>query len=239
MIIDSYHHPTLGTISVQIHPRAHSVIMRAQTDGVKVTIPPYITRQRMKEVIEQHAAKLLSQQQSLRQAEANPPAEPSITPHFVIQNDLIHLHFQQGERKDFYWHSQPGETVIFYPADTDFGQNQEWLRRVIEQALRQQGQWLLPNRLRQLSEQHNLPFNLCKINVSKGRWGSCSNQNNINLSCYLMTLPPHLRDYVMLHELCHTREMNHGPQFWKLLNELTGGEAQTLRHELRQHHTGV
>ena len=83
------------------------------------------------------------------------------------------------------------------------------------------------------------PFGACRVNVSKGRWGSCSGRKDINLSCYLALLPPHLRDYVMLHELCHTREMNHGPHFWALLDALTDGKAKALREELKGHRTEI
>ena len=76
-----------------------------------------------------------------------------------------------------------------------------------------------------------------KITGSRGRWGSCSGTGSINLSCYLMLLPPHLMDYVLLHELSHTKEMNHGPRFWELLDSMTGGRARALRAELRRFNT--
>ena len=86
-----------------------------------------------------------------------------------------------------------------------------------------------------LSQQHKLPYKSVKINSSRGRWGSCSASKAINLSYFLVLLPKHLIDYVLLHELCHTREMNHGDRFWKLLNELTDGKAMALRQELKNH----
>ena len=116
-----------------------------------------------------------------------------------------------------------------YLPDKDLLQNLYGLRMLLRRNL--------PSLLSALSEQYHLPFKRVKITGSKGRWGSCSGTGSINLSCYLMLLPPHLMDYVLLHELSHTKEMNHGPRFWELLDSMTGGRARALRAELRRFNT--
>ena len=130
---------------------------------------------------------------------------------------------------------------IICPPDADFSDEklQTWLRKVIEEGLRRNAKIILPPRLYQLSVQHHLSYKSVKINSSSGRWGSCSARGNINLSYYLVLLPKHLIDYVLLHELSHTREMNHGEGFWALLNTLTDGKAQALRNELRKYRTEI
>lgn len=102
-----------------------------------------------------------------------------------------------------------------------------------EADLRQQALIHLPTRLHNLAAKHGFVYHKVRISNSRGRWGSCSSKKSINLSLYLMTLPPHLIDYVLLHELCHTKEMNHGPAFWELMDSVTEGKAKELRLELR------
>jgi len=99
--------------------------------------------------------------------------------------------------------------------------------------LRKKAQNFLPDRLRLLAETHHFQYQSVNIRKSKTRWGSCSTKKVINLSLYLMILPEYLIDYVLLHELCHTVEMNHSPAFWALLNQHTGDKAKILRQELR------
>lgn len=69
-------------------------------------------------------------------------------------------------------------------------------------------------RLNELSQIHGLSFNRSFIRSQKTRWGSCSAKNNINLNIKLINLPAELRDYVIIHELVHTKVKNHGQQFW-------------------------
>ena len=71
-----------------------------------------------------------------------------------------------------------------------------------------------------------------KNNVSN--WGSCSSKGNINLNMRLVLLPERLQDYVILHELCHLRHQNHGPQFHALLDSLLGGKEKELQRVLHE-----
>ena len=101
--------------------------------------------------------------------------------------------------------------------------------------LRQQAKEYLPKELERLANEHNFSFQSIKIRKSKTRWGSCSSKGIINLSFDLMHLPKHLIEYVLLHELCHTIEMNHSVKFWTLLDKYTNGKAKELRKEIRNY----
>jgi predicted metal-dependent hydrolase len=102
--------------------------------------------------------------------------------------------------------------------------------------LRQQAKEYLPKELVRLAQEYGFSFQAIRISKSKTRWGSCSSKGTVNLSFYIMLLPGHLIEYVLLHELCHTIEMNHSVKFWLLLDKYTNGKAKELRKELRNYH---
>ena len=91
----------------------------------------------------------------------------------------------------------------------------------------------LPGRIARLSEATGLKYEKLSIRASRTKWGSCSGRNHISLSLFLMALPEHLRDYVIIHELCHTVHHNHSPRFHALVDRLVGGREKALNRELR------
>ena len=87
---------------------------------------------------------------------------------------------------------------------------------------RQAARKILVDRLDYLAKRYGFKYNRVFIRNQKTRWGSCSNENNINLNMNLVRLPQELIDYTILHELVHTRVKNHGQQFWEQMDRLLG-----------------
>ena len=100
--------------------------------------------------------------------------------------------------------------------------------------LRKQAKAYLPGRLAELAAEHGFTYNQVRIKHNVSNWGSCSVKGNINLNLNLMRLPQDLQDYVMLHELCHLRHMNHGPKFHALLESVCP-QHLTLRRRLKEY----
>ena len=88
------------------------------------------------------------------------------------------------------------------------------------EALRKTAKEVLPARLHELAARYSFEYNSVRIKHNSSNWGSCSRKGNINLNLNLVRLPDELRDYVILHELCHLRHPNHGLQFHALLESL-------------------
>ena len=90
-------------------------------------------------------------------------------------------------------------------------------RRALRRWLLRQGQGHLPRRLAEVSHGCGLPYSRSTVRLARSRWGSCSRSGVISLNARLLLLPLALVDYVLVHELCHTREPNHSPAFWALV----------------------
>jgi predicted metal-dependent hydrolase len=75
-------------------------------------------------------------------------------------------------------------------------------------------------RIVELNAHYNFTYNQIRIKNTSSRWGSCSSAGNLNFQYKLLFLPPHLQDYVLVHELCHLVELNHGEKFWALVGQV-------------------
>jgi predicted metal-dependent hydrolase len=103
-----------------------------------------------------------------------------------------------------------------------------------EKALRAEAERLLPIRLKSLSDQNGFEYKNVQIRKLIARWGSCSNTKVITLSYYLIQLPWDLIDYVLIHELIHTKHMHHGSEYWDDFIKITP-KARTLQKEIRKY----
>lgn len=93
----------------------------------------------------------------------------------------------------------------------------------------------LLSRVNELAVLNDFVFNKVYVRVNKSQWGSCSHQNNISLNLKIMKLPEELIDYVILHELMHTKIKDHGKNFWYALDELVG-DGKALDRKLKTYH---
>ncbi|MBI4187961.1 MAG: M48 family metallopeptidase [Chloroflexi bacterium] len=90
----------------------------------------------------------------------------------------------------------------------------------------------LTSRIKQLAAEHGFSYNKVSVRRQRTRWGSCSHRNNISLNMKLVRLPNELMDYVILHELVHTRIRNHSQKFWAELDKYVG-KARVIDRRLR------
>ncbi len=94
--------------------------------------------------------------------------------------------------------------------------------------------YLIP-RLEELASRFGFIYQRVTLRNNISNWGSCSTRKYINLNINLMSLPEHLRDYVLIHELCHLVHPNHSSDFYNLLNSLLNNKEKELRAELKRY----
>lgn len=93
----------------------------------------------------------------------------------------------------------------------------------VEKALKEQAQRELTPRLFELAALHGLTVNRVTIRGQRSRWGSCSPKGHIALNYRLMLTPPHVREYILIHELMHLKQADHSRKFWRLVEAACPG----------------
>jgi predicted metal-dependent hydrolase len=223
----------LGKIVFVRSQRAKHINVRIMATGLKVTLPYTTTEQKALDFIKTEQKRIYEKQKKIK-------AKSKLSPTYLTENsELQTLTFKivlkAVDRKDIYFLHSKGVLKIEYPttANCQTEQIQKHFWNGINYFLRQEAKKLLPNKTSALASKYGFDYNSVKIQSSKTRWGSCTGVGNINLSLYLLLLPEHLIDYVILHELCHTKELNHSKKFWEWMDKVTDNKSEQYRREMK------
>lgn len=113
------------------------------------------------------------------------------------------------------------QVIVQLPANSGLNDTQiiDLVRPYYITCLRREAKEHLPGRIRLLSEKYSLPFSALRYSHASSRWGSCNSNKSISLNIGLMQLPFELIDYVLVHELAHTKELNHSERFWDIVKK--------------------
>lgn len=187
---------------------------------------------------------------------------------FRIDTECLKISIVCGTRPGFYLHNTPArfskdthgnatlqsaaEFQIICPPDCDFMAEgrQDWLQKAIIEGIRTHAKAQLIPRLKAYASQYGISVKDVKINNSKSHWGSCSHHKevtflkrrhyyNINLSLYTLLLPLSLQKLILLHELMHTRYMDHSDAFHHELDQWLDGQEEALEQQLKQFTTSI
>ena len=184
------------------HPRARRYLLRLQADGTaRVTIPRHGSISAARDFAAQNIGWL--EQQFHRLAELpKTPAGWQIGTEILFRGSPARIELDADGFIRF-----GTEQVKVADVNAD-------LRPTIQKHLRQLAAKELPTRVMELAARHEINVTRASVSNQKSRWGSCSRGGTISLNWRLIQSPAFVRDYIILHELAHRRQMNHSDKFW-------------------------
>lgn len=184
------------------HRRARRYLLRLLPEGTaRVTIPRGGSAAEARRFAEKHAAWLERQFQRLEKNPA-PPKEWRIGTEILLRGEPVRI-------------ESIGPGFVRLGSEPVAAGDATDVRPVLQQYLRRLAARELPPRLLALAMQHGLTVRRVTVRNQRTRWGSCSRRATISLNWRLIQVPPFVRDYILLHELMHLRQMNHSPRFWR------------------------
>lgn len=207
-----------GEVTFQKRKGAKAVRIRIGHDGIiRVTLPSWSPYKVAEAFVRSKADWITSQRVDRKH-------------HIIGPNDRIgkghRVRFQHETRANITSRVTKTELIIHLPSTAEITDDavQVVTRAGAIRALKQESNLLLPQRIKTLAGQHGFSYRSLAVKRLQSRWGSCSSDKDIVLNCFLMQLPWDLIDYVLLHELVHTKVMAHGDKFWdelgKYVNDL-------------------
>lgn len=201
--------------------------------AVRVSVPWHYPNKFIPGVIKRYDAWILKQLAESKKSNLPGPWQysegstlPFLGKEYVVRygfhsNGNAHLRLQENTAR------------IELPAEYRHAMNKEGIDAFILGWYRHQAHRYIPRRTEQLAAKMGVRYAALRLKDLRSRWGSCSEQKNINFNIRLMMLPKRVVDYVIIHELAHLRELNHSRRFWNLVARYCP-QYQSYRDTLRQ-----
>jgi predicted metal-dependent hydrolase len=208
-----FHDDEFGDVTVRRSSLGSSVKLSISPSGtLRISMPKYAPLFMAKRLIASSRPKI----RALKEEQ-----QPVISYHDGMQiGKSHHLQILTGSQLRVDTH---GQTILLHLPSTYTTSDtavQEKLRGAIIKALRKEAKSYLPKRLSYLAEQHGFSYQSVRFSHASSRWGSCSSNKTISLNIALMKLDFNLIDYVLIHELAHTVQMNHSDAFWAIVHSI-------------------
>ncbi len=201
-----------GKITVRRSARATQVRLRVAPDGtLRASMPVYAPLFLLKRLIKSSRAQLRQMIEQARPITAYYDGQQIGKSHTLIVHPAATLSITRKKQRIIV-HLPPSKTLV----DGDVVRA---IRDASIAALRLEAKSYLPKRLKYLAAQHGFTYNTVRFSHASSRWGSCNSEGTISLNIALMKLPFEQIDYVLIHELSHTIEMNHSDRFWQIVSQ--------------------
>jgi len=190
------------------HRRARRYILRVLSDGtLRVTLPRWGHKREAHAFVEANRDWIAKQRDDRRRA-SPPPQDWGDGTGFLLDGAETTIRLESGCERIHLWQEAHLLAAIEHAGS---------IRSTVERWMRERAAAELPGALLALAAVHDIDVARVSVRNQQSRWGACSPSGTITLNWRLLQAPPYVREYVLLHELMHRREMNHSRRFWRLV----------------------
>ena len=209
----------IGTIEFVASKRARRLnISIRHNHSVRVAVPRDLSLQNAYKFVDDHLDWIQNALRRVRGVEKN--QQPRFDNSFRTRDHQLVL--QIHDKPYFSYQISPDNITVCHPVTVNIEDDtmQKIILKAVIETFRFEAKQYLPDRVPLLASRFGFTFNRVFIKNLKSRWGSCSLRNNINLNLQLMRFDEGVIDYIILHELLHTRIKNHSREFWLALEKI-------------------
>lgn len=199
------------SFAVRVSPRARRLTARVHVGGrVEIVVPVGVNAHAVRDFVQRFTPWIDRKVAAMRGSAAFTEAVPRSIG-FTLTGEQFNVEWRRGAARGLEEHP---EQLIVHAADESQARNQlqTWLKLAARERL--------ASRLLRLADELNYPVARVAIRCQRTRWGSCSTRGTVSLNCSLVFLRPEVVRYLFVHELAHTKHMNHSPSFWHLVAKL-------------------
>jgi len=210
---------TVISYSIRRSLRAKHVRISVGADGVQVVAPVSMEDDEIILLVENKREWIFNTLESYRQRHTQIRAEHEFISGEILlymgKNYLLCVREHEGRYGSV--KLTDDQLLVHIPKDIPQEKRREVIRRTLELWYIGRAKELIHERLELFIDKLCVKVNMVRFKNQKTRWGSCSQKGNLNFNWKLVMAPMHIVDYLVVHELCHLRQMNHSKEFWKLV----------------------
>jgi predicted metal-dependent hydrolase len=205
--------PEFGKITIRRSANASQVKLRVASDGkLRASLPLYAPLFLVKRLVKSSRAEI---RDLLKRSDSGTKYEPGMEvgkSHTLIVKPTATTKVTRSKNQ-----------IIVHLAEQDSLDDPEVVRLIkdmVIKVLRREAKGFLPRRVKYIADKYGFEYQTIRFSHASSRWGSCSSKGTLSLNIALMKLPFELIDYVLVHELAHTKQMNHSPEFWAIVEAI-------------------
>lgn len=225
---------TVINYTIRKSKKAKNVSIFVGLDGVEVVAPQGVTDDRIIPVVEKKREWIFNKVESFEALSKQIRGKFASGENLVYQGNNYSLKVVDSDCRYTRVSCDPEGFVIYVNKLLPLDKRQTEIRKKLEQWYIVEAKKLFQARIKIYKQELGVQFNAVRIRNQRTRWGSCSGKGNLNFNWRLVLAPIIIVDYVVVHELCHLKYMNHGREFWQLV-ESQIPDYKNRKRWLRQH----